>query len=257
MKEVNILLVGDIVGQSGMSTMFLSLSSLVKKWKADFVVVNGENAADGYGLTDANYYDLKKYGADVITSGNHIWQQQEIFPLLDSKDDLLRPYNYPKGAPGHGYVTVEKNGVVYSVVNLQGRVEMHNTDCPFVNGLELCKKLAKVSDFVIVDCHAERSEEKEALAFYLDGYVNIFVGTHTHVQTMDEKILPKGCAYLTDLGHTGSQNGVIGSDAENSIKRQLTGIPFKTVIGEDDCEIKGLIVKLDKDTKKVISLERI
>ena len=254
---VNILMLGDVAGSPGMSALFLGLQSLIKKYKVDFCVVNGENAAGGFGISEEDYYNIKKYGADVITSGNHIWQKSEIYPLLDSKDDLLRPLNYPKGVMGHGLCTVKKNGVTYSVISLQGRVDMPVTDCPFKSVKETIEKIKKTSDVILVDFHAESSLEKEAMGFFLDGSVSAIVGTHTHIQTMDEKILPKGSGYITDLGLTGVHSGVIGSNPDISIERQLTQIPMKSEIADEAGEIQGVLLTVDTESGLCTKIVRI
>lgn len=254
---VNILMLGDVAGSPGMSALFLGLQSLIKKYKVDFCVVNGENAAGGFGISEEDYYNIKKYGADVITSGNHIWQKSEIYPLLDSKDDLLRPLNYPKGVMGHGLCTVKKNGVTYSVISLQGRVDMPVTDCPFKSVKETIEKIKKTSDVILVDFHAESSLEKEAMGFFLDGSVSAIVGTHTHIQTMDEKILPKGSGYITDLGLTGVHTGVIGSNPDISIERQLTQIPMKSEIADEAGEIQGVLLTVDTESGLCTKIVRI
>ena len=254
---VNILMLGDVAGSPGMSALFLGLQSLVKKYKVDFCVVNGENAAGGFGICEEDYYNMKKYGADVITSGNHIWQKSEIYPLLDSKEDLLRPLNYPKGVMGHGVCTVKKNGITYTVISLQGRVDMPITDCPFKSVKEAIERVKKTSDVILVDFHAESTLEKEAMGFFLDGSVSAIVGTHTHIQTMDEKILPRGSGYITDLGLTGVHTGVIGSNPEISIERQLTQIPMKSEIAEESGEIQGVLLTVDTDSGLCTKIVRI
>ena len=250
-------MLGDVSGDPGKRALFVGLSSLVKITGADLVVVNGENAAQGFGIEPEDYYTFKKMGVDVITSGNHIWQKQEIFPLLDSQKDLLRPQNYVGGVPGHGVCTLEKGGVKYAVVNLQGRVDMPVTDDPFRIGRECAEKLFRQGYIVLVDFHAESSLEKESLAFHLDGFASAVVGTHTHVQTMDERILPKGEAYITDIGMTGVQDMVIGSDPAVSIKRQQTQVPVKSVVAEGNGVIKGVVIEIDTETRHALKIERI
>ena len=254
---VKVLMLGDVAGSPGMSALFLGLQGLIKKYKVDLCVVNGENAAGGFGISEEDYYNMKRYGADVITSGNHIWQKNEIFPLLDSKEDLLRPLNYPKGVIGHGVCTLKKNGVTYSVISLQGRVDMPVTDCPFKSVKETVEKLKKTSDVILVDFHAESSLEKEAMGFFLDGSVSAVVGTHTHVQTLDEKILPNGTGYISDLGLTGVHSGVIGSKPEISIERQLTQLPMKSEISDEAGEIQGVLLTIDSECGKCIEIVRI
>ena len=178
-------MIGDVSGQSGMGALFLGLSSAKRQYKADFVILNGENAAGGFGITIEDYNNMKKAGVDVITSGNHIWQKEEIFPFLDRNDDILRPANYPEPCVGKGMTIKEVAGVSVAVINLQGRVDMMSTDDPFRKAEALVRNAHKTTPLVFIDFHAESTEEKEALAFFLDGTVTAVAGTHTHVQTRD------------------------------------------------------------------------
>lgn len=239
-----------------MGALFISLPALVKKHKATLVIVNGENAASGFGLSDEDFYRMKEYGADVVTSGNHIWQRSEVYQLLDEREDLLRPINYPKGVIGHGSCLVEKGGVKFAVINAQGRVEMPITDCPFKAVKDEAERLRKSGAIVLVDFHAENTLEKEALGFYLDGIASAVVGTHTHVQTVDEKILPGGTAYITDLGMSGVQYQVIGSKPEIAIKRQLTQIPLKSEVAEGEGVLKGVVITIDTNTRRAVAIQR-
>lgn len=257
MRSVNVLMVGDISGEAGMGALFLSLSSLVKKTGADFVVVNGENASGGFGLTVDDYMKIRSYGADVVTSGNHIWQKSEILPQLEGDSILLRPLNYPRGVPGHGVCTVTKNGVRYAVINAQGRTDLVIADDPFTACRGEAEKLRKQGYIVLVDFHAENAQEKEALGFYLDGIASLVAGTHTHVQTMDEKILPGGTGYITDLGMTGVQHQVIGSRSDVAIRRQLTQVPYKSEVAEGRGEIRGVLASIDAASGKTLSISRI
>lgn len=257
MDTAKVLMLGDISGDAGMGALFLSLSSIVRRRDVDLVVVNGENASGGFGLTAQDYEKIRSYGADVVTSGNHIWQKSEILPLLDSEQMLLRPLNYPRGVPGHGSAVVTKNGVKFAVINAQGRHDLVIADCPFRSVREEADKLFRQGCIVLVDFHAENAQEKEALAFHLDGIASALVGTHTHVQTMDEKILPGGCAYITDIGMTGVQGQVIGSDPQIAIRRQLTQIPLKSEVAQGKGEIRGVLITIDKSSRKAVSIERI
>lgn len=256
MSKTAVLMIGDISGTPGMGALFLSLNTLKKKYSADLVVVNGENAASGFGISDEDYYKMKAYGADVITSGNHIWQKSEIYPLLDSKEDLLRPINYPKGVMGHGVCLASRGSHKFCVINAQGRVDMPITDDPFKITKEVAEKYRKDGYLVLVDFHAENSMEKEALGFYLDGIASVVVGTHTHVQTFDEKILPCGTAYITDLGMSGVQGQVIGSKATISISRQLSQVPYKNEVADGPGALKGVAVTIDEESGKAVSIQR-
>lgn len=247
------LLLGDVYSDSGIRVLFFKLKELIKKYRADFVVVNGENACGGFGISVDNMQKLFEMGVDVITSGNHIWNQEEIFPYLDSQDRLLRPANYPSSVPGHGY-TVYKN---VGVINLQTRLYMPQTDDPFRCASDIIRKIKNQTNIILVDFHGESSEEKEALAYHLNGHVSCVVGTHIHVQTCDERILDKGTAYITDLGMCGPGNSVIGCDIDVAIKRQKTQLPIKSVSSDSEPAINGVVLKCDADTGKAISIERI
>ena len=253
-NTIRVMMIGDVSGQSGMGALFLGLSSAIKQYNADFVILNGENAAGGFGITIEDYNNMKKAGVDVITSGNHIWQKDEIFPFLDRNDDILRPANYPEPCIGRGMTIKEKNGVSVSVINLQGRVDMMTTDDPFRKAEALVRNARKSTNLIFVDFHAESTEE--ALAFFLDGSVTAVAGTHTHVQTRDEKILKGGTAYITDLGLTGVLNKVIGSDPAKSIERQLTQLPIRSEVAEGKGRIQGIVVEADKESGKALSIER-
>ena len=200
----------------------MGLNTLVKETRADVVIANGENAANGFGLSVSLMNQFFNLGVHAITSGNHIWQQDELRPFLDSEKRLLRPANYPPQVPGHGSVVLQIREHKVAVLNLQGRQSMSPIDCPFRVGDEHVDRLSKQTKIIIVDFHAENTTEKEALGFYLDGKVSCVVGTHTHVQTADEKILPKGTAYITDLGMCGPTKSVIGSDPVLSIARSIS-----------------------------------
>lgn len=254
--RVRVLMLGDISGTNGMGALFLGLSSIVREEKIDFVIANGENAAGGFGITPEDYISMKKMGINVITSGNHIWQKDDIFPILDRSDDILRPANYPEPCIGSGYTIKSASGVDIAVLNVQGRVNMAPIDDPFKKSEMVVREIRKKTPLIFVDFHAESSEEKEALGFDLDGKVTAVVGTHTHVQTADEKILPKGTAYITDLGLTGVQNQVIGSNPEKAIERQLTQLPMKSEPADGNASIQGVIIEADKKSGKAISIER-
>ena len=252
-KTLTTLLLGDIYGDPGCRVLFMKLQTLKKKYRADFVVVNGENAFKGFGIIPSQVDMLLGIGIDVITSGNHIWQQEEILPYLDSQNCLLRPANYGNLVQGHGFVVKDN----ICVINLQGRMNMPATDDPFKCAQDILKKLDGKVKTVFVDFHAESPEEKEAMGFFLDGKVTAVVGTHIHVQTMDEKILPGGTAYITDLGMCGPKGSVIGSDPELAVKRQLTQMPMKAQVLDAPAEIHGVCIRSDAETGKAISIERI
>ena len=256
-ETIRALLLGDIIGQPGCRALFVRLSGIVKQTRARVVVVNGENAADGYGITPELADTLFGLGIDVITTGNHVWQRKEIYPSLESYPQLLRPANYPNGAPGHGTCIVDIPGGKVAVVNLQGRSRMSNIDCPFQTASTLVKRITAETKTIIIDFHAEATDEKEALALYLDGRVSAVVGTHTHVPTADERILPAGTAFVTDLGMVGAEDSVIGVDPDVAIRRSLTQMPLKLPIADLPAGINGVSIEIDTATGKAVSIERI
>lgn len=225
---MNILFVGDVVGRPGRRAVRTLLRGLREEHEADFVIVNAENAAAGYGITEGTVRELLDAGADCLTTGNHVWAQKEAHQLLDRDHRVLRPANYPPGAPGvgHSVFQTEKAGTI-GVLNLMGRVFMDPVDCPFRIGLELTEHLGKQCDAIIVDCHAEATSEKAAMGFHLDGRVTAVIGTHTHVQTADERILPLGTAFISDCGMTGPKGTVIGVKREIALRRFLSGLPAR------------------------------
>jgi metallophosphoesterase (TIGR00282 family) len=237
--------------------VFGSLQSLLKETRADLVVANGENASDGLGITPEAAKGLFKSGIDVITSGNHVWQKKEIIPLLERDGRILRPENYPNGVPGSGHCLTIKKDIPLAIINLQGRFNMYSIRCPFKVGDNLVRQLRKKAKAIIVDFHAELPEEKQALALYLDGKISALVGTHTHVQTADEKILPGGTAYITDIGMTGPAAGVIGMKRDISIKRSLMQIPYKMEVEESAPILMGVLLTIAVDSGKALSIERI
>lgn len=256
-KTFTTLLLGDVYGEPGCRAVSFRLPSLIKKYRADFVVINGENANNGFGITPEQADSLFGAGVDVITSGNHIWHDDELVDgYLDSKERLLRPANYGNLLPGHGAVTlsVSPAGEV-CVINLQGRVNMFPIDDPFKVASDILRNVK--AKLVFVDFHAESAEEKQALGFFLDGKATAVVGTHIHVQTLDEKILPKGTAYITDIGMCGPKDSVIGSNPELSIQRQKTQMPMKAKVYDGIGEIRGVCVEADPETGKAVSITRI
>ncbi|AEJ20854.1 TIGR00282 family metallophosphoesterase [Gracilinema caldarium] len=257
-KTARLLMIGDVVGDAGIEVIQRYLGSLITNYTADFVVVNGENAAGGFGLTETTLQALLKAGADLVTSGNHIWEKRDFWPILETNPFVLRPGNYPGTLPGKGYIVLEKAGVHWCVINLQGREFMTAIDCPFrtldryLAGLEPSRKYLTVIDF-----HAESPQEKEALALYVDGRVGVIAGTHTHVQTADQRILPKGTAYITDLGMTGVEESIIGMDKAICLERNRTQIPLKMELAKGSAIIHGIIVELDIESGLARSIERL
>ncbi len=256
-RTVTALLLGDVIGRPGCRALFMKLPQLIKRLRADVVIVNGENADEGFGLTRDIAGQLFSSGVHVITSGNHIWQRDEFLPTLKSDSRILRPANYHSSAPGTGATVINLPKAKIGVISLQGRHQMPPIENPFTVGSATVDKLSKSCDAVLVDFHAEVPQEKEALAHYLDGKVSAVVGTHTHVQTMDEQILPKGTAYITDLGMCGPFNSVIGSDPSIAIERQLHQIPYRNQILDEAASLQGVVIEIDLDTKKALSIKRI
>jgi metallophosphoesterase (TIGR00282 family) len=248
---VRILAIGDLVGRPGRKAISQLLPGLRQQYKLDLVIANAENIAGGVGVTPDTAKELLKDGVDVLTSGNHIWAQKEIIPYLDGELPILRPLNYPPGVPGKGYLVAK--GV--AVVNLMGRTFIGDFDCPFRAMDQLLSKITE--KIIIVDFHAEATSEKVAMGRYLDGRVSAVLGTHTHVGTIDASILPKGTAYVTDIGMTGPIDSVIGDDTEAVIQRFLTQIPHRLGVGKGKTALNAILVGVDDDTGKAKSIERI
>jgi len=251
--DLRILMIGDIVGRPGRQAVQALLSGLREEYRPDLIIANGENAAGGLGLTRQTAEDLIKLGIDVITSGNHIWDQKEVIPYLDGDLPILRPLNYPPGVPGHGYLI---HGEVL-VVNLLGRVFMGSFDCPFRAMDSLLAGPGPKPGIIMVDFHAEATSEKVALGWYLDGRVSAVLGTHTHVGTADARILPRGTAYITDVGMAGATDSVIGDDREAVIQRFLTQLPHRLSVGKGGLIFNSVLVKVDDETGKAQSITRV
>lgn len=254
---MTILFVGDIVGESGRDAFREGLENWSFPKRPDFVVVNGENAAGGRGLTFTTADDIFRAGADAITMGNHTWARKEVKTVLEDNKPVIRPANYPKGVPGKGRIVIEKKGFRLGIINLLGRVFIDPTpDCPFqVADREIAALKGQV-DAILIDFHAEATSEKAALANYVDGRVACVVGTHTHVQTADERLLPKGTGFMTDVGMTGPDEGIIGVDRQSVISKFLTGmpVPFEPATGRT--AFHAVLIDLN-DSGKTISLTRI
>lgn len=263
MAMVKALMVGDVVGELGIATLEKGLGPLIAELEADFVVVNGENAAGGFGLTAETLTRILAAGADIVSTGNHVWEKRDVWPTLDAEERVIRPANYPEGAPGRGFVVREKGGLRWAVVNLQGREEMTPIDCPFRSSDGILEALGisdasgsdgTIRQIVLVDFHAESTQEKEALAFYLDGKATALVGTHTHVQTADARLLPSGTAYITDLGMTGAIDGVIGMDAAICLERSRTQVPHRMECATGRAAIRGVVLTIDAESYKAVSI---
>ncbi len=254
---MKILTIGDVVGSSGINELKTKLKEIKESENIDFIIVNGENSAEGMGITEKNFNDIISQGVDVITMGNHTWGKKDIFKFIDNPK-IIRPANYPEGVVGKGYNIYKCNDKKIAVINLIGRVDINIlTENPFLRAKKIIEKIKNQVDIIIVDFHAEATAEKIALGYYLDGKVTAIFGTHTHVQTADEKILPKGTAYITDIGMTGPKHSVIGMDIKASIKRFETTLPERYKIAEGECIFNGVIFEVDDETSKVKSIKRI
>ena len=250
---INILVIGDIIGSPGRKAVRTILPELDSEYSIDMVIANAENAAGGIGVTPEIAREMLDNGAHVLTSGNHIWAHKEIYPYLDSDMPLLRPLNYPPGVPGRGYVI--KNGVL--VVNIIGRTFIGDFDCPFRTMDKLLAEVREKPQVVIIDFHAEATSEKVAMGRYLDGRVSAVLGTHTHIGTIDSKILPGGTAYVTDIGMTGPEDSIIGDDVDNVIHRFLTLLPHHFALGKGKVIFNGILLKIDESTGKTKEITRI
>lgn len=252
---MKILLIGDIFSTSGREMIANHLEKIRQKHNINFVVANGENIAHGNGITQNYYKFLLEHHVNVVTLGNHSFANHDIFNFIDDAKNLIRPLNYPEGVPGKGYVTIKYNDILITVFQVMGRTFMNTSlDCPFRKTEELLKTVK--SDLYICDFHGEATSEKIAYAHYFDGLINIIVGTHTHVQTNDAHILPRGTMYQTDLGMTGALDGIIGVDAEPIIKRFLTGLPVRHIPCEKGRkQLNGLVVEINDSTHKVTNFE--
>ncbi len=253
---ITVLFIGDIFGRPGREVVKEFLIS--NREKFDVVIANCENASSGKGLTPNNLEELLSCGIDVLTSGNHIWNKKEIIPYLNKDYPLLRPLNYPKEAPGKGSIVfTTKENVKIGLVNLQGRVFMQAIDCPFRVGYEEILKLKQMTNIIIVDFHAEATSEKTALGYYLDGLITALIGTHTHVQTNDAKILPKGTAYITDAGMSGPYESIIGVEVDTIISTYLVGVPKRFDVAKSDLsQLDYVIIEIDVKSGKALSITK-
>ncbi|MBN2417390.1 TIGR00282 family metallophosphoesterase [bacterium] len=255
---MNILFIADIVGRPGLKAVEHVYPRIRDEESIDITIANGENAAAGKGLLPADADFLFDMGIDVITSGNHIWNKQKLFEYFESRPALLRPANYPASCPGRGFCLVEAGGVTIGILNLQGRSFLQPIDCPFLCADAAIDTLRNAGAGIIVtDFHAEATAEKIALGYYLDGRASAVIGTHTHVQTADERILPNGTAFITDAGMTGPMDSVIGMDREVAIKRFLTQMPQYYKVAANDVVFSGVVISIDPITGKANSIRRV
>lgn len=263
---VHIFLGGDVFGPVGLRCVETLLPEFIRKESIDFCVINGENASGGIGLSETDAHRILTAGADVITGGNHTFEKRDYWPALSEIPQLLRPANFPlpvraddEPTPGRGYDIFEKDGARYAVLNLQGREQMTPIDCPFRTAETLVQSLnsEELPPIILIDFHAESTQEKEALGLMLASRVAAVVGTHTHVQTADDRILEGGTAYMTDLGMTGPVRSVIGADPEFAIKRNITQVLYRMELPETEGALRGLIISVDLKTRKALTAKRV
>lgn len=255
---MNILFVGDITGNAGMEKATAEIGRLRRQHKIDLVVVNGENAAERNGITEKQFQALRFAGADVVTMGNHTWANAEIYQFIDREEAIIRPYNYPTGTAGRGYTIVDLGRIRVAVINLLGNVYISSLPSPFAMIDTLLDEI-KQQDvrIILIDLHAEATSEKIAFAHYVDGKVSAVIGTHTHVQTADEMILPKGTAYISDAGMTGAIHSVLGVKTELSVQQFVTQIPVRFSHADGEAQLHGVIVEIENKTGKATKIFRV
>ncbi|KAF0122769.1 MAG: hypothetical protein FD151_617 [bacterium] len=255
---MRVLFIGDIVGKPGRRAIFELLNNIKDSYKVDLVIANAENASGGFGVTLKIIRELLDNGIDLLTSGNHIWDKKEIVEWFNEEKYLLRPANYPAENPGNGSAVLKTPlGENIGVLNVLGRVFMNTVDCPFKIAIEEVNKLKEKTNVIVLDIHAEATSEKIAMGWFLDGKVSAVIGTHTHIQTADERILPKGTAYITDVGMTGAMDSVIGIEKEIVIERFLTQRPQRFKVAKRDIQLNAVLIDIDSQTGKSNSIKRL
>jgi metallophosphoesterase (TIGR00282 family) len=254
---MRILMVGDVYGDPGRAALAKLLPGIKQEHQIALTVANVENAAGGFGITPALGKWFLDQGVDVMTSGNHIWDKKEVIPYIGKENLLLRPANYPSGTPGTGFITVKSGPYRVGVLNLMGRVFMNPIDCPFRKADDVVAELRRETAIILVDMHAEATSESLAMGWYLDGRVSAVVGTHRHVQTADERVLPGGTAYITDLGLTGPTDGVIGVDRDQIIQRFLTQMPMRFETAKGPAALSGAVITIDPETGRASDIQRL
>ena len=257
-RVLDILFIGDIVGRPGRDAVAAMLDRLREAGDfPDLVVANAENASGGFGLSRDNYQELLGWGVGVVTLGNHAWDKREIFDYISEADALVRPLNYPEGTPGRGWTIVDVGGVAVGVINVMGRIFMPTLDCPFRAVDRVLGEWGQDVRVVLVDVHGEASSEKMGLAWHLDGRASLVVGTHTHVQTADERILPGGTAYLTDAGMTGPEQSIIGMKTDLALRKMISQLPVRLEVAEGPAQFNGVRVKVEAESGRAIAIERV
>ncbi|PMQ01865.1 MAG: metallophosphoesterase [Dictyoglomus sp. NZ13-RE01] len=256
--NLRILFLGDIVGSIGRKGLSMFLPEVRREYNIDLVIANVENSAAGFGITEKVIKEIMEAGVDVMTSGNHIWDKKEGIPVLESCERIIRPANYPKGVPGRGYITLSHFGKKICIINLQGRIFMEPLDSPFKVAEEIIEKVADEAKIILVDMHAEATSEKIAMGYFLDGKVTAVVGTHTHVQTADEKILEGGTGYITDVGMCGAEDSILGVDKEAVLKKFLLQIPQRFEVPEKGLfKMEGVIIEVEESSGKTKKIQRL
>ncbi|MCI3919502.1 TIGR00282 family metallophosphoesterase [Paenibacillus sp. TRM 82003] len=254
---MKVLFIGDIVGSAGRKALKDNLPTLKTSFHPDFIVVNGENAAGGKGITAAIANEFFELGVQGITMGNHTWDNKDIFEFIDDEPRLIRPANYPEGTPGQGATTLKANGKELMLINVMGRAFLPPLDCPFRTLDRILDKAKRKTKAILVDVHAEATSEKLAVGWYLDGKVSAVVGTHTHVQTNDDQLLPNGTAYITDVGMTGSREGILGMERGAVLTKFLTQLPVRFVADEGKYQFHGVQLEIDDQTGMAKSIKKI
>lgn len=255
---MKVLLIADIVAKAGRKMVEMHLPSLIQQHQLDFVVANAENVAHGFGVTPETADELLRYGVDILTSGNHIWDKRDIIEYMRGDSRLIRPANYPPLSPGKGYAIVPaRSGQKVGVVNLQGRVFMGPSEDPFRIGLQIVEQIRKETLIILVDMHGEASSEKQAMGWFLDGKVSVVYGSHTHVPTADQRVLPSGTAYVTDVGMTGPYDSVIGVDKDQIIQKFLDQMPVRFEPAKENPILQAMLVDIDDTTGNAQSIQRI
>lgn len=254
---MNILVIGDIVGRPGRAIIKALLPKLQKENDISFTIANAENAAGGRGLTKDVKDELLGAGIDVLTMGNHVWDNKNIYSFIDDEPRLIRPANYPSDCPGQGYHVYNAGfNKKIAVINASGRIYLPPLDCPFKTVMDILDDVRNIADYSIIDFHAEATSEKLALGYYFDGQVTAVLGTHTHIQTADERIMPGGTAYITDLGMTGPINSILGMEKEPIIEKFLNGRPARFDVAAGPAQMQGVILQLEEENNKVLGIER-
>lgn len=254
---MNILFLGDIVGRPGRRAVRELLPSLKKKYEPRFTIANGENAAGGNGITEEIAEELYGYGVDVLTMGNHVWDNKDVYNFIDIDNRIIRPANYPPDAPGRGFTIAQKTNTKIGIVNLSGRVFLPSLDCPFRMIDQIIPALKNETPIIIIDFHAEATSEKNALGWYLDGRVTAVVGTHTHIQTADERILPRGTAYITDVGMTGPRDSILGVRTDQVLDKLISLRPLRFEVAGGPLQLNAVVITVDEISGKAGEMLRI